>query len=60
MLRAGDISRKALTITRAEAANYGLYPFAEGGSYNNYQRLDADGCTPEQIAEAIVEILRRG
>lgn len=59
-LRAGEISEKALTITRAEAANYGLYPFAGGDAYANYHRLDTDGCAPEQVAEAIINILRRG
>ena len=60
LFRAGEISEKALTITRAEAANYGLYPFADGAGFGNYQRLDTDGCTPEQVAEAIIEILQRG
>ena len=44
MLRAGEISEQALAITRAEAANYGLYPFAGGQAYPNYHRLDIDGC----------------
>ncbi len=60
LFRAGEISEKALTITRAEAANYGLYPFADGAAFGNYQRLDTDGCAPEQVAEAIIEILQRG
>ncbi len=58
-LRAGEISEKALTITRAEAANYGLYPFADGASFSNYHRLDTDGCTPEQVADGLVEILQQ-
>ncbi len=60
LFRAGEISEKALTITRAEATNYGLYPFADGAAFGNYQRLDTDGCAPEQVAEAIIEILQRG
>ena len=60
LYQSGEISDKALTITRAEAANYGLHPFADGDKYANYQRLDTDGCAPEQVADAIIEILQRG
>lgn len=60
LYQAGEISDKALTITRAEAANYGLCPFADGDQYANYHRLDTDGCAPEQVAEAIIAILQRG
>ena len=59
LLRAGEISERALAITRAEAANYGLQPFADGDAYRNYQRLDIDGCAPEQVADRIIEILQR-
>ncbi len=59
LYQSGEISDKALTITRAEAANYGLYPFADGDAYDNYQRLDVDGCAPEQVADAIFDILQR-
>lgn len=59
LFRAGEISEKALTITRAEAANYGLYPFADGDRYDNYYRLDTDGCSAEQVADGLVEILRQ-
>ena len=59
MLRAGQISEKALAITRAEAANYGLHTFADGKAYRNYQRLDTNGCAPEEVADGIIEILQR-
>ncbi len=59
LLRAGEISEQALAITRAEAANYGLQPFADGDAYRNYQRLDIDGCAPAQVADRIIEILQR-
>lgn len=59
MLRAGDISEQALAITRAEAANYGLHPFADGAAYDNYQRLEIDDCTPEQVADGLIELLQR-
>lgn len=60
MFHAGEISEKALTITRAEAANYGLYPFTGDRTCGNYHRLDTDGCTPEQVADGLIEILQRG
>ncbi len=59
LLGAGEISEKALTITGAEAANYGLYPYADGASFSNYHRLDTDGCTPEQVADGLIEILQQ-
>ncbi len=59
LFRAGEISEKALAITRAEAANYGLHPFAGGDAYANYHRLDADGCAPEEVADGLIEILQR-
>ncbi len=59
MFQAGQISATALTITRAEAANYSLYPFAQGDAFDHYHRLDSDGCTPQQVADALIEILQR-
>lgn len=59
LFQAGKISEQALAITRAEAANYGLYPFADGAAFGNYHRLDTDGCAPEEVAAAIIEILRQ-
>ena len=60
MLRAGEISERALRIARAEAANYGLQPFEAGADFANYRRLDTDGCTPDQVADALIEMLQRG
>ena len=59
LLRAGEISRKALSICRAEAANYGAQPFVVEGDYQHYHRLDVDGCSPEAVAEAVADIARR-
>jgi len=59
MFQAGEISETALKITRAEAANYGLYPIADGDAFDNYHRLDTDGCRPQQVADALVAILQR-
>ena len=59
LLQAGEISEKALAIGRAEAANYGRQPFVTGAGYPNYHRLDVDGCSPEAVADAVFDIMRR-
>ena len=59
LVRAGEISAKAISITRAEAANYGRQPFVTGAGYPNYHRLDVDGCSPEAVADAVADIARR-
>ena len=56
---AGEISEKALTITRAETANYGLLPFTDGGTYSNYHRVDINDSTAEEVADAVIEIMQR-
>ena len=57
LLRAGEINRRALAIMRAEACNYGVYPFAEGLRCPNYQRLDVAGMSPGAVAAAVREML---
>lgn len=57
LLASGEINRRALAIVRAEARNYGLHPFAAGGDYPNYQRLDVVGMTPEVVTEAVRDLL---
>ena len=57
LLQAGEIKRRALAIMRAEARNYGVYAFAEGARYANYQRLDVAGMSPGAVAAAVREML---
>ena len=59
LVQAGAISAKALTIIAAEAANYGLLPFADGAAYRNYHCVAADGHSPEAVAGAVLAILQR-
>lgn len=59
LLRAGEISPKALSICRAEAENYGAQPFVAAGEYRHYHRLDVDGCAPAAVADAVADIARR-
>ncbi len=59
LLEAGEISRKALAIMRAEAANYGVYAFDGGAAFSQYHRIEVDDGTPEQVAEAVLAILQR-
>ncbi|MCY3779548.1 MAG: hypothetical protein OXG78_04490 [Chloroflexi bacterium] len=59
LLRAGEISAKAISITSAEAQNYGRQPFVMEADYPNYHRLDVDGCSPEAVADAVADIARR-
>lgn len=56
-LRAGQINGVALAIMRAEAANYGLEPFAAGQSYANYFRIDMEGRDPVEAAAAVAGIM---
>lgn len=55
LLEAGEITPLALAIARAEAANYGLFPFADGAGFPQYQRLDIERSSPEQVAQAILD-----
>ncbi len=57
LLQAREINRRALAILRAEARNYGLYAFADGQRYPNYQRLEVAGMNPGAVAAAVREML---
>ena len=57
LLKAGHISSKAVSIVRAEAANYGLHPFGGGEGYSNYHRIEVDGSSPQQVADAVRAII---
>ncbi|MCY3834503.1 MAG: hypothetical protein OXG85_15935 [Chloroflexi bacterium] len=56
-LKAGQISGKALAIMQAEAANYGLEPFAAGQSYANYFQIDMEERDPDEAAAALASIM---
>ena len=58
LLKSGLVSPKALAIVRAEAANYGLHPFAAGAQYQNYHRVEVDGYSPQQVADAVCAIMK--
>ncbi len=57
LVEAGEISATALTIVRAEAANYGLYAFDDGAAFPNYHRLDVDGASAEEVAAAVLDAI---
>ena len=59
LVAAGEISETALRIIRAEAANYGLYAFADGAAYPNYHRLDVAGAAPGEVAAALLRLVER-
>ena len=59
LVEAGAIKAKALAIVRAEAANYGLYAFADGADHPQYQRVDVAGCAPAEVAGAVIEAMNR-
>lgn len=56
-LESGDITRKALTIMRAESQSYGLFPFTEGDKYEKYHCIDVDELTPKQVAEQVNSVM---
>lgn len=56
-LAAGDITPIALNIMAAEAANYGLNPYADGARYSNYHCLPVDEHRPEQVAKLVRDII---
>ena len=58
LLKSGRIRPKALTIVGAESANYGLFPFTAGDCCRNYHRIQADHCSPEQVAAAVCAIIK--
>jgi hypothetical protein len=55
----GEITSKALMIMRAESKNYGLIPFADGATYENYHCIHVDGLTPMQVAETVNGMLNK-
>ncbi len=57
MQRNGEISDRALSIMAAEANNYGLFPFADGGQFGNYHRIAMDGRSPDEVALAVARIV---
>ncbi len=58
LFEAGEITGKALAIVRAEAANYGLYPFEQGTSHSNYHQVAVDGCSPGEVARAVINVIK--
>ncbi len=59
LMRNGEISQRALSICRAEAANYGPQPFVAEDGPANYHRLAVDGCSPEAVAVAVSDLITR-
>ncbi len=57
LVEAGEISASALSIVRAEAANYGLYAFDDGAAFPHYHRLDVDGASAEEVAAAVLDVV---
>lgn len=58
LLNSGQISTKALAIVQAESANYGLCPFTDGDSYQNYYRIQTDHRSSKQVAAAVGAIMK--
>ena len=58
-VKAGEITAAALAIVEAEAANYGFDPFGDGCAYANYHRIVVDGCSPDEAAAAVEDIIER-
>ena len=59
LLKAGEITAEALAIVKAEAANYGFDPFADGREYPNYHRLAVEDRSPDAVAGAVLDIIER-
>ena len=59
LVNAGEITGEALAIVQAEAANYGFDPFVDGREYANYHRLAVDDLSPDDVAQAVVDIMAR-
>ena len=57
LLKAGEITAEALAIVKAEAANYGFDPFADGCAYPNYDRIAVEDRSPDDVAEAVIRIM---
>lgn len=60
LVKAGEITAAALAIVEAEAANYGFEAFADGAAYSNYHRVEVEGRSPDEVAEAIMRIIESG
>lgn len=56
-LASGEITTKALAIMRAESESYGLFPFADGDSNDNYHCIHVDNQTPTQVADNVHDLL---
>jgi len=59
LVKTGEITAAALAIVKAEAANYGFEPFAGGGAYANYHRVEVEDRSPDEVADAIIHIIAR-
>lgn len=59
LVKAGEITAAALAIVEAEAANYGFDPLADGRAYANYNRIVVEGCSPDEVAAAVADIIER-
>lgn len=57
LVHAGQITREALAIVQAEAANYGFDPFVDRREYANYHRVAVDDLSPDDVAEAVMRII---
>ena len=57
LVKAGEITAKALAIVKAEAANYGFDPFADGREFANYHRIAVDNRSPDEVAAAVTRII---
>lgn len=58
-VKAGEITEQALAIVQAEAASYGLDPFADGRAYANYHRIVVEDRSPDEVAVAVADIIER-
>lgn len=58
LVNAGEITGEALAIVQAEASNYGFDPFADGREYANYHRIEVDDRSPEDVAAAVMRIIK--
>lgn len=60
LVESNEITAKALTIMRAEAQNYGLYPFADGDQFDNYHQIEVDALSPQQVAQQVYAVMNEG
>lgn len=57
LVEAGEITAQSLAIVKAEAANYGFDPYADGRQFDNYHCIAVDGRSPKEVAEAVIGIV---